>query len=106
MSFKDLVGNLLEVAIPTFGEVVEYRPQTGGRYSLRAVLDRSFAQLDPETQIPVSINQPRLGIKLSDIAGEPRQGDTVRVNQESFRVNEIQEDGQGGAYLLLTRLDA
>lgn len=110
-NFKKLVGNLLSVAMPTFGEEIEYRPVSGGRFRFVAVFDRNFQKVDPDTEAVVSTNQPRLGIKLSDIPREPCQNDQVKVlnsdtnEVEFYKVTEIQEDGQGGCALWLNKLN-
>ena len=66
MSFKELVGGLLDVAIPTFGETIDYRPNAGGSFSIEAVFDRSFEQIDPDTEEVIASNVPMLGIKLAN----------------------------------------
>jgi hypothetical protein len=102
-SFKDLVCGLLDVAIPCFGESVCYRPKRGGAHTIEAVFDREAIQVDPDTEEIVASNNPRIGIKLSDIPNPPQQGDRVDIGQERFEVTDSQEDGQGGAALLLLR---
>jgi len=101
--FNRLVDGLLNVAIPTFGQIVEYRPLSGGRFRLKAVFDTEFTQILPNTEQVVSVNRPHIGCKLIDIPAEPLQGDTVRVEGDYFFVSEIQEDGQGGVLLWLTK---
>ncbi len=101
--FHRLVDGLLSRAIPTFGQKVEYRPKTGGRYSVTAVFDSEFQQIDPQTEVVVSVNRPRVGVKLIDLPGEPVQGDEFRIHPDFYVVNEVQEDGQGGATLWLTK---
>jgi hypothetical protein len=101
--FKDLVNNLLGVAIPTFGEYVEYRPRSGGKLTLIAVFDQPADDLNTETQVIMNVTRPRLGIRLKDLPkAEP--GDKVRIKNELFEITNVDEDGQGGAYLYLLRL--
>jgi len=104
-TFKGHVDRLLSVAVPTFGERIEYRPLSGGRYNLTAVYDQEFTQIDPDTETVISVNKPHVGLKLKDIPGEPMQGDEVKADGTLYKVNEIQEDGQGGVVLWLTKLD-
>jgi len=103
VSFKELVGGLLDVAIPTFGETIDYRPNAGGSFSIEAVFDRSFEQIDPDTEEVIASNVPMLGIKLANLPFSPDRGDEVRIGRERFQVIDSQEDGQGGARLILNR---
>ena len=110
-SFKDKVGNLLDVAIFTFGEklkdgstAIEYRPKDGLPYKIPGVFDRNFEIVDPDTEVVIASNIPRLGIKLKDLVCSPIKGDEVLIQAELFRVDDSQEDGQGGATLVLHRI--
>lgn len=103
--FKGLVNCLLDVAIPTMGETIRYFPKSGGDYTLKAVFDRNFIQVDPETQVEVASNLPAIGVNLNRMFEKPQQGDRVRIGDEWFRVTDSQEDGQGGATLMLQNID-
>lgn len=111
--FKGCYDTLLSVATSpcTFGEGVEYRPLSGGRYNVKAVFDQNFEQIDPDTEATVSVQQPRIEVKLDDIPVEPRAGDKVRLYNsdskvfENYEVTEIQEDGIGGAVLFFKILE-
>jgi len=105
MSFKDLVGGLLDIAIPTFGEKVDYRPKRGGSFLIDAVFDEYFEQVDPNSEEIVASNVPMIGIKAANIPFAPDQGDEVRIGQRRFRVTDSQEDGQGGISVLMYEID-
>ena len=105
LDFKNKVDSLLNVAIPTFGETVTYYPVGKGDYKLTAVFDRNFEMIDPETEAVISSNVPRLGVNLNNMHEKPREGDLVRIVDELFRVEDSQEDGQGGATLQLVKID-
>ena len=104
MSFKELVGGLLDVAIPTFGESIDYRPKKGGSFTIDAVFDESFEQVDPNSEEIVASNVPVIGIKASNIPFPPEQGDEVRIDQRRFKVTDSQEDGQGGISVFMYEL--
>lgn len=101
MSFKDKVGDLLSKAVCAFGEDVRYRSKAGGTIKLRAIFDNEYQVVDPNTDTVVSSNVPRLGIKLADLPFKPIQGDQVTIGSTLYKVIDSQEDGQGGASLLL-----
>jgi len=103
--FKQMVDSLLSHNIRVFGEEVSYKPLSGGSYTLYAVFDRNFEQVDPDTQVIVASNVPMLGVNLNEMHEEPEQGDQVEIIDETFRVVDSQEDGQGGASLILQKVD-
>lgn len=102
--FKDLYSCMLDTLIPCFGETICYRPRSGGTFTIKAVFDRDAIQVDPSTEEVVASNLPKIGIKLAELPGRPEQGDRVDIEKESFYVTDSQEDGQGGASLLLHRM--
>jgi len=101
--FKGLVDDLLGVAVPCFGEKVTYRSKKGGQVSIEAVFDRDFQAVDPDTEALISTNQPMIGVRMRDLPAKPLKGDEVVIGEETFRVVDSQEDGQGGASILLHR---
>ena len=101
MAFKDLVGGLLSVAIPTFGETVYYHPDKGGSFTICAVFDEAFEYVDPDTEELVATVMPAIGVKLADIPFKPTREDEVRIGKRRFEVVDSQEDGQGGARIIL-----
>lgn len=110
--FKGCYGDLIDHAEHDMGEFVEYRPKRGGRYKFKAIFDQNFEQIDPDTQVVISVNQPRIEVDLEDIPNQmPQQDDIVilyntdRLKEETYKVNEIQEDGLGAAVLFLTLQD-
>jgi len=103
--FKSKVDCLLNVAIPTFGEEVRYSPTKGGDYRMVAVFDRNFQQVDPDTEVVIASNIPALGVNLNNMFEAPEQGDMVDIKGELFRVTDSQEDGQGGATLIMQKAE-
>jgi len=104
-SFKDKVHDLLGIAIPTFGEAVTYRPKTGGSFQIQAVFDNEWQEVDPNSNVVVSSNAPRLGIRLRDFPSKPIQGDCLVAEGKTYQVVDVQEDGQGGASLFLHKAE-
>jgi hypothetical protein len=103
-SFKDLYGGVLDVALECLGESVCYRPKAGGTHTINAVFDEKAIQTNPDTEEFVSSNDPRIGVKLCDLPFIPRENDRVDIGKLSFKVKEVQEDGQGGADIFLFRI--
>ena len=105
-NFKNQVSVLLNVAMKTFGEEITYtsnpqRGDDGEPKKILAIFDNEYQQVDPETGVVVSSTAPRIGIRLIDLPKAPKQGDRALIQEKEYKVVEVQEDGQGGAALLL-----
>jgi hypothetical protein len=103
-SFKDLFGCALGTLTTCLGETVTYKPCRGGSVEIEAVFDRTYVSVDPETEQVISTNEPMLGVRLSDLPFKPQKNDRVLICGETFKVIDSQEDGQGGASLLMHRV--
>ena len=103
-SFKDLYDCSLDLLTTCLGEQVVYFPCRGGSVEIDAVFDRSYVSVDPETEQVISTNEPMLGVRLADLPFKPQKNDSVLICGEKFKVIDSQEDGQGGASLLLHRV--
>lgn len=107
MDFRDHADRILQKATATFGEDVKFFPKkAGGVFIIRGVFDSKYQVIDPETQELISTNKPGLGVNLNDFTVQPVQDDEFEIRGIKFRVTEKQEDGQGGAVLLLNKVSA
>lgn len=107
MDFRNLVDDVLNACTDAFGEEVTFYPLgRTGVYKVRAIFDNEFVEVDPDTEEVVSSNRPALGVNLNDIKFEIKQNDQVEVRGQRFAIFDKQEDGQGGAVLLLHRVNA
>ncbi len=70
----------------------------------RGVFDNEYQLVDPTTEHLVSVNQPSLGLNLNDFDFEIGTGDKVKVRGVNYLIVDKQEDGQGGARLILQRV--
>lgn len=105
VDFRDRVNRILKSSTKTFGEPITYYPKKGGVYKIRGIFDHDYEAVDPDTEQLVSMNQPALGLNLNDVPFYPSVNDKVQVRNLKYRVIDSREDGQGGATLLLHRLD-
>ena len=85
----------------TFGEPAIYTPVGGTAIEIDVIMDATFEAVDPNTGTIIISNQPKIGVKIDDLPGEPQKGDLVTVRGIDFRVIEKQTDGQAGTQLLL-----
>ena len=108
MGWRDRVGRVLEACKRTFGAEVFHTPAAGGGpHSRTGIFNDKYLAVDVQTGFMVSTSQPNLGIKLADWTPAPLQGDTLTIDAnatgdfETYKVQTIEPDGEGGATLLL-----
>lgn len=101
MSFKSKFENLLNSAMNQIGEDIVYKPSKGGSFPVRGIFDSSYKLIDSETGGVISGNHAKLGLKNSDLPFEVLEEDRFIVNGRTFKVKDIQEDGQGGILIEL-----
>jgi hypothetical protein len=105
VDFRTHVDRILTRSVETFGEWVVFYPKKGGSKRVRAIFDNEYRLVDPNTEQSVSGNQPALGLNLNDVPQEiVVNEDQFEVRGTRFRVVDKQEDGQGGATLLLHKV--
>jgi len=82
----------------------KYIPKVGVGFDVRGIFDNEYKAVDPDTQAIVSSLVPNLGVKLSDLPQSPQNGDMVFVQDQKFRIIEVQKDVHGGARLFLHKV--
>lgn len=106
-SFDKLVCGILDCAVDVFGFDVTYMPVAGGSFTIRAIFDNNFQQVDPDTETVIASNIPRLNLKLKDLKDVgvvPCKKDRVDVKGTLYQVVDSQEDGQGASELWLHKV--
>ena len=96
------LGPLQRACRDTWGDSVTYTPvATGTPATITGVFEMQTYVAEGGT--PVLSSVPVLGVVLADLAAAPRIGDGVVVNAVSYKVADVQNDGQGMAALTLQR---
>jgi hypothetical protein len=102
-----------------FGEQVEFTSPNRVPVLVTAIFDRAYLELTPMGGGPqeplhfgaagnVTSRRPVLGVQLSQFPWPPQNGDAIRIVASNlhYTIQEVQEDGKGGAKLLLTKATA
>lgn len=105
VDFRERVDRVLNHCTGTFGEEVTLYPMGGGVFKIRGIFDHEHVTVDPDTEQVISANQPALGVNLNDVSVDVKDGDIIQVRNLKYRVIDNREDGQGGATILLHRID-
>ena len=104
MSWQAAVNRILGSHLRIFGEKVTYLPVVGGQLALVGIFNEIYTEVDPQSGAMVSTQQPNLGVRLADFRIKPAPNDRVNVRGATYLVRDCQEDGEGGAKLLLTKV--
>lgn len=100
--FRDHACDIGDAALDCLsGITVQYLPRAGGKFTIRAIFDKQWEHVDPDTEVVVTSNQPMIDIKLKDLPRKPEKGDCVIVEGVTYRVIDSQEDGLAMVKLLL-----
>lgn len=99
-SKTDLV---MKHCVDAFSEAVKYLPKDGNEFSLNAIFDKEFIEVDPDTGSLIQSRNPRIGVRESDLQREPLEGDRVAIRGVLYRVIDSQSDGQAGTELSLLK---
>ena len=96
---------MLGILKRTLGEEMVYRHKSGGVVTIKAVWNKEHLFVDPDTEAVVSSTNPNIGVQLSDLLKAPAENDTVDFLNDSYRVIDFEQDGQGAAQIILLKLD-
>lgn len=112
----DFDALVLNRTVGIFGIAVRFTPLVSqplvAAYDGRGVYSKAPLDVDMEGSALFSDHTVHLGIRLWDFTIPPGQGDTVEITDirhpaygQIYRIEDDDEDGQGGAMLLLKKLE-
>tara|TARA_R110002074_G_scaffold253081_2_gene425070 strand:- start:16479 stop:16814 length:336 start_codon:yes stop_codon:yes gene_type:complete len=106
MTWNEAADDILAACMDVFGDahtvafvapvVVNAEFGTG-----RGVFDAAHELVEMGGEGPVSTTGPVLGIRLSEFTVPPVEANEVVIDGATYRINDVQPDGQGGAKLML-----
>lgn len=100
MSWEDLVDLVNVAARDQLGGVATVT-LADSSVEVQAIFDRTHRHIDPDTGVTISTDDPRLAIRLADLPFEPDLETRVTWGDQTYRVIDVQPDGQGMAVLRL-----
>lgn len=104
MAFADMMDNLAGTCVRTLGESELFVYRRGGIWTtLSGIYEATYLSIDPQTGGEISVDQPTLFIRSSDLPFPPLAGDLVELRGATYRVADPQHDGNAGYVLILQR---
>lgn len=102
MNWTRLQSLVQRQALSVFGEPATYTPVgSSSPLEIRVTFDSLYQSVDPETRVAIEMEDPHVGVKLSDLSQDPRHSDVIAVRGKVYKVRRIEPDGQGMAKLFL-----
>lgn len=86
-------GPLQTACRETFGETVSYTPNGGVEVEVTAIYNERSTKVGDDFEIIA--HRPNLGIKSADLDDPPAVGDAVEVRGTTYRVSDVEDDGEG-----------
>lgn len=103
----NLDATVLAAGIGTFGEVnqgypiPQFTPKNGGQFTCDGVFDAAYKENVIQDGQIVTVTMPVLGVRRSQMALEPHQGDFVILRQKTYVIREVRPDSHGHLKLML-----
>lgn len=104
MSWQDQTDAVMRICRDTFTTSLTYTPTVGAPFTLKAIFDAAYQQIEMLDGAAVQTTQPMLGVRLRDFATPPTAGDRCTINGTNYRVSAFEPDGEAGAKLFLHKL--
>ena len=105
MGWAEMQDRMHQKTLATFGKAITYIPVDGTEYPVaKAIFDKNFLAVDPNTGATVQSTNPMLKVRLADLQRAPKAGDRVRVDGVTYRINEPQQDSEGGMMIELDKV--
>ncbi|MBI4909913.1 MAG: hypothetical protein HY820_40215 [Acidobacteria bacterium] len=94
--WASLMNTLNAAALGAFGRPIAYLPLSGEPLNVRAIVQtgRRSEESAPGTCV-------LLFLRLADLPTPPERGDEARIDGASYKVFEIEADGEGGVTVAL-----
>ena len=98
---QDLANRILTAATTRLGELVTVA-RDGSSHELHGIFSETFSDVDVDTGLRVTTEQPTLIISADALSFEPVGNDRVTIaDGREFVVREVRQDGEGGLILFM-----
>lgn len=87
-----------------FGTDVTYTPSVGDPVTVKGVFSNGYIEVPLGNGVATATSGPTLGVKLDDLPVAPSQATRITIGGVTYRINHSEEDGQGGALLILSKV--
>jgi hypothetical protein len=106
MGWATLADLVLKTTISTFKTAGVWTSSVnpGAPVSIYGVFNAPNMDINLQAGAVVQSVEPSFGVRLADLPAAPDSGDTLVINGVTYRINNVDEDGQGGAKLILGKI--
>jgi hypothetical protein len=86
----------------SLGQTVTYKGTGALTEEINGIYRDRYLRVDPETEIGIQTDEKNVYIVLADLSKEPDKNDLFEIDSVSYRVDGLEKDAHGGAYVLLS----
>lgn len=102
MGWEGLADLCLKATTQVLGVAATWTSVEGGApVVFQGIFDDEFEEFEPETGARITVSKPNLAVRLADLTDQVQENDKVTVASQNYVVAALQEDGEGGALLIL-----
>ncbi len=101
MDWSELTSAADTAILNTLGEDILFTPSGQDEVEVRGIFNNAAVLVDQGVEVGDVKTRPTVFVKLSDLPSTPKQGDMFTVREVDYAIEETQEDGNGGALVVL-----
>jgi hypothetical protein len=100
-NWSELAASALDTVVTVLDDGTAEYFHDDAFVSIRGVFDNAHVSVEVGEVVGHSSTRPTLLVKRADLPAPPARGGRVKVQTTTYRIIDSQEDGQGGALLIL-----
>lgn len=103
MSWGTAKAEIAEAVVDTFGDEVIFKPKAGGNVPIKAVVDRSWVEIQVGDGVPISGVRTIVDLNVNDLPAEPVAGDKLSIDGTDYSIVDARSDGGKMLELVLNK---
>jgi hypothetical protein len=100
MAVETDVERAIFLEVDDFGSSATYTPLSGSPSTISGLFDNEYLAVDAGGSVPVAMQQPMFTC-LTSAVSSAQEGDTLLISTTTYKVTNVQPDGQGMTVLML-----
>ena len=103
MGWLDIATRIQTAGQTVFGEAVTFTPTAGSAETVTGIFDAEHAYQELIGEAVIETTRPAVIVRVAALSQEPVREDSISVRSTTYKVIEIQPDGQGDLELILEK---
>lgn len=104
MAWPDMAQSVFQNCVETFRTDATYRSTSRNfYYPARGIFNARYLSVEIRDGLEYSTVRPALDVSLAQLETVPTPGDEIIIGEVTYRISDIQFDGEGAALLILEK---